>query len=196
MCDTYPNLEQWTKFCPPPPPPHTHTNLRCIDFLICAGKSTYGRFIVLVVPHSALDLAAVCDCGISWLCSLTFSKRNLIKGHLLKSNVRSDICFAIMHTLHGLYQMFKWVSKLHYQYHWSRGNILDLKLHVYSLSKNGFENNKGRLIRTLYRGNSFQSDFYRKPILSPPVSNPGLTQPGSQFLNSFVWPQTAKSKQS
>ena len=50
---------------PPPPPPHTHTNLRCIDFLICAGKSTYGRFMVLVVPHSALDLAAVCDCGIS-----------------------------------------------------------------------------------------------------------------------------------
>ena len=35
--------------------------------------------------------------------ALTFSKRNLIKGHLLKSNVRSDICFAIMHALHGLY---------------------------------------------------------------------------------------------
>ena len=48
-----------------PPPPQTDTNLRCIDFLICAGKSTYGRFMVLAAPHSALDLAAVCDCGIS-----------------------------------------------------------------------------------------------------------------------------------
>ena len=28
------------------PPPPTHTNLRCIDFLNCAGKSTYGRFMV------------------------------------------------------------------------------------------------------------------------------------------------------
>ena len=98
---------------PPPPPTHTHTNLRCIDFLICAGESTYWRFMVLVVPDSALDLAAVCYRGISWLCSFTFSKRNLIKGHLLKSNDGSDICFAIMHTLHGLYKMFKWVSKLH-----------------------------------------------------------------------------------
>ena len=59
--------------------------------------------MVLVVPHLALDLAAVCDCGISCLCSLTFSKRNLSKGHLLKSNVGSDICFSIMHTVHGLY---------------------------------------------------------------------------------------------
>ena len=59
--------------------------------------------MVLVVPHSTLDLAAVCDCGISRLCALIFSKRNLIKGNLLKSNVGSDICFAIMHTLHGLY---------------------------------------------------------------------------------------------
>ena len=54
--------------------------------------------MVLVVPHSSLDLAAVCDCG-----SLTFSKRNLIKGHLLKSNVGSDIFFTIMLTLQGLY---------------------------------------------------------------------------------------------
>ena len=60
--------------------------------------------MVLVVPHSAVDLAAVCDCGITRLCSLTFSKRNLIKGHLLKSNVGSDICFAIMNTLHRLYK--------------------------------------------------------------------------------------------
>ena len=50
-----------------------------------------------------LFLAAVCDCGIFGLCSLTLSKRNLIKGHLLQSNVGSDICLAIMHTLHGLY---------------------------------------------------------------------------------------------
>ena len=49
----------------PPPPYNTHTNLCCIDFLICAGKSTYRRFMVLVVPHSALDMAAVCDCDIS-----------------------------------------------------------------------------------------------------------------------------------
>ena len=55
--------------------PNTHTNLRCIYFLICAGKSTYGRFMDLVVPHSPLDLAAVCHCGISRLCSLTFSKK-------------------------------------------------------------------------------------------------------------------------
>ena len=101
------SCKQWTvdQIVPPPPPPHTHKhiNLRCIDFLICAGKSTYGRFMVLVVPHSALYLAAVCDWGISWLCSLTFSKKNSIKGHLLKSNIGSDICFTIMHTPHGLY---------------------------------------------------------------------------------------------
>ena len=28
---------------------------------------------------------------------------NPIKGHLLKSNFGSDNCFAMIHTLHGLY---------------------------------------------------------------------------------------------
>ena len=39
---------------------------------------------------------------------------------------------------------------------------------------------------TLFAGKTpFQSDFYRKPILSPPVANLGRTQPGSKLLNSF-----------
>ena len=50
-------------------------------------------------------------------------------------------------------------------------------MHVYSLYKTVLKAIKGDQSALFAWENSFQSDFDKKPILSQPFANPGLTQP-------------------
>ena len=156
---------------------------RATCFTLTVFLVSYDCLWSLALPHGAVGWAAVCECDISWSYSL-FCKGMLnfksTKGHILKSNFGSDNCFACMHRM----VCIKFTTEIaNFPNSITEAEKLywTLQIHVYSLHKNGLGKKEGWPICTLCRRNSFQSDFHNKPILSPPVANPGLAQLGSKL---------------